>query len=366
LINFNPASDDLNEFAYLEFVDTMAYDRSKTITDYYNFFSFVSKNELLISSTNPKLGKVVENLKYEFFHFKKFPKKEKQDEEALDVKNKKLEISRRRLFAALNIMAYIFVFDYNDAKSLEEMSSLCRSIRDNEVTKTEQAGRRGSKVKRSTEFDTIKIFIGNKYPLILEDTMEELGENNKLVYPIYERDEKARAILQMLKQHFEGDESIAKQHIFFVNTKYNIGVDYAFRETFEKVLQKEALWKVLDFASDEENSEEEEVEENTNNYLKKIFCCTERDKSNIKSKTKNKKKNKDKSQSEDKSKSNANMPTDEDFHGDPFKFVEEDEEGYDENEKVIPINQLQQGQEQQIQENKKLEKNEKKGNCRVF
>lgn len=374
MINFNPSSDDLNEFIYLEFLDTMAYDRSKTITDYYNFFSLVSKNELLISSANPKLCKVVENFKYEFFHLKKV--KEIKDQEAQpqaqDIKNKKLEISRRRLFAALNIMAYIFVFDYNEAKSLEDMSSLCRSIRDNEVTKSEQGARRGSKKKRSTEFDTIKIFIGNKYPHMLEDTMEEIGEKNKLVFPIYERDEKARAILNMLKQHFEGDESVAKKHIFFVNTKFNIGVDYAFKETFEKILQKEVLWKVLDYASEDEQKSEDEEEEIRDNYLNKIFCCTERNKSdnkNYKNKKnpKNKNLNIDKSLFQEKSKNNANIPTHEDFHGDPFKFVEEDEEGYDENEKVIPVNQMQQVLDQQIKkENIKIDKIEKKVNCNVY
>lgn len=374
MINFNPSSDDLNEFIYLEFLDTMAYDRSKTITDYYNFFSLVSKNELLISSANPKLCKLVENFKYEFFHLKKV--KEIKDQEvqpqAQDIKNKKLEISRRRLFAALNIMAYIFVFDYNEAKSLEDMSSLCRSIRDNEVTKSEQGARRGSKKKRSTEFDTIKIFIGNKYPHMLEDTMEEIGEKNKLVFPIYERDEKARAILNMLKQHFEGDESVAKKHIFFVNTKFNIGVDYAFKETFEKILQKEVLWKVLDYASEDEQKSDDEEEEIRDNYLNKIFCCTERNKSdnkNYKNKKnpKNKNNNIDKSLFHEKNKNNSNIPTDEDFHGDPFKFVEEDEEGYDENEKVIPVNQMQQVLDQQIKkENIKIDKIENKVNCNVY
>lgn len=334
----------------------------------------MSKNELLISSANPKLCKVVENFKYEFFHLKKV--KEIKDQEAQpqaqDINNKKLEISRRRLFAALNIMAYIFVFDYNEAKSLEDMSSLCRSIRDNEVTKSDQGARRGSKKKRSTEFDTIKIFIGNKYPHILEDTMEEIGEKNKLMFPIYERDEKARAILNMLKQHFEGDESVAKKHIFFVNTKFNIGVDYAFKETFEKILQKEVLWKVLDYASEDEQKSEDEEEEIRDNYLNKIFCCTERNKSdnkNYKNKKnpKNKNLNIDKSLFHEKSKNNANIPTHEDFHGDPFKFVEEDEEGYDENEKVIPVNQMQQVLDQQIKkENIKIDKIEKKVNCNVY
>jgi hypothetical protein len=360
-MNFNPSSDDLNEFTYLEFIDTMAFDRSKTISDYANFFSFVSKNELMISAFNQKLGKMAENIKYEFFHQKKLKKKENSVDEG-----KKMEISRKRLFSPLNIMAYIFVFDYNDPKSLEEVSRLCKTIRDNEISKTENQGSKNK--KRSTEFDTVKIFIGNKYPLILEDEMEERGNTNKISYPIYDRDDRARAILLLLSQHFDGRDAEAKQNIFFVNTKHNIGVNNAFTKTFEKVLQKEILWQVLDFASDEDISDEENEEEINKGIINKIFCCGGRDKAEDPKKFRKEKDDTKKGKIEKSiRKAEENIvkdihvaPTEEDIQVmDRFKFVDDDEDGYDGNQNVNP-------QTESKKEDIKKRDEEKKGKCFIY
>ena len=43
MINFNPLTSDLNENVYVEFIDTMGYDRGKTVNDYSGFFNQILK-----------------------------------------------------------------------------------------------------------------------------------------------------------------------------------------------------------------------------------------------------------------------------------------------------------------------------------
>ena len=80
----------------------MAYDRQDTIYNYYDFF----KNILPVEKD---LSKVPKNIKKLIKHdYLSKDKKEKEDNSA-----------KKGLFCTDDIMAYLFVFDYNDDKSLE-------------------------------------------------------------------------------------------------------------------------------------------------------------------------------------------------------------------------------------------------------
>ena len=212
MVNFQPEPDEVNEFVYVEMLDTMALSRSD-VKEYTEFFATGIKNETLISRTNLKLGKVSENIKYEYF-FDKKPKlqkdKGKHNNDAKEEEKPIQTLSRKRLFCTAPIMAYIFVFDYNDRKSLESVDYLALEIKALEGNKNVPI-----------DYKTVIVFFGNKYPYLIEGDL--------IGYDIYKHDENAQYILSTLKKHFSSNEEETKKHLIFTDAKSNINVDKAFR-----------------------------------------------------------------------------------------------------------------------------------------
>ena len=52
LYNFNPNTGDFDDYCYAEFIDTMAYDRSKNLKDFSDFFQVHLTKERDISKSN--------------------------------------------------------------------------------------------------------------------------------------------------------------------------------------------------------------------------------------------------------------------------------------------------------------------------
>ncbi len=144
----------MDEFAYVEFIDTVAYDKFKHIKDWSELFEKVLLDEKDITRTNYKINETIrKNIKYEYF---------KNDNDI-----NPSELPRYGLFSHDRVMCLVFVFDYNDENSFRDVLSLATIIRDNEAQNGD-----GFNI-----ISTVKVFMANKYPSYLMDKPKENTED---------------------------------------------------------------------------------------------------------------------------------------------------------------------------------------------
>ncbi len=144
-------------------------------------------------------------------------------------------------------MAYIFVFDYNEKKSFKDILFLAKEIKFQEKLRlTNQAQMKTLQKSQKTKspLETIKIFVANKCPFLVEDDAPIQTKKKEIIFPIYKFDETAEFYLNEIINIFDNDKEVAMENLFFVNSKFNIGVDKVFRYMAKEVMQKEDLWKI--------------------------------------------------------------------------------------------------------------------------
>lgn len=272
----------------------MAYDRSKNLKDFCEFFTVHLVNERDISKSNPNSkipDSILKNIKHEYI-------------------SSKDGNSIKGLFSNDKIMAYIFVFDYSDDRSLDEMLELYYAISTDESLKVQ-----------SENLKTIKCFVCNKYPIMIEDVPDDIAYS-EVIKGYADKDKRTGEIISRIQRKLI-DRQLDKNkidYLYFTSTKNNLGVNNCFNSIFNKIKHKDDIYtKIL---CEEENNNEEEEEEDEQNKSEEIqtgfFCCK-----------------KTKKVMEDKSlnKSQFNQS----YHQDKLNFRDDDEEpGYDINVRIRP------------------------------
>ena len=292
----------------------MAYDRSKNLKDVSEFFAIHLTKEKDISKTNTATkipDSILKSIKHEYFFGKE-------------------NAHAKGLFSNDKIMAYLFVFDYNDDESLNEMLELYYSITSDESMKINQ-----------DSMITVKCFICNKYPLIIQEAPTDVPFAD-VVKSYMDRDRKTTEIVYKIQKRliYKDPKKIpdAKEITFFTNTKYNLGIHNCFGSVFNKIKQKEDLWKKITYENKEEHVEKEENDNKEEDAATTgILCCK-------KTKTKT-----DNNGLEENSFQNQSIENKLNFKD------EEDEAGYDNNIRVKPK-----------QENKPTESEEKASGCLIY
>jgi hypothetical protein len=277
----------------------MAFDRSKNLKDFSEFFTvhLVSERDISRTNVNSKIpDSIINCIKHEYVSG---------------------NTSTKGLFSNDKIMAYIFVYDYSDDRSLDEMLDLCYSINtDESIKNTEES------------FKTIKVFICNKYPLVIDEYANH-SLNKDIVSQLINRDQKTREMVnkitrRIMKEFYKGvitKPEDAYNLLFFTSTKQNIGVKRTFRAIFNLIKQKDELWKKITFEEKKEEKKDEDEEENNDDGGFGLFCCKS-------------KKVIDKQNLENKSQNNESV------NNEKLKFKDdEDEPGYDENLVIKPPNE---------------------------
>jgi len=104
--NFNPDMGELDEYAYVELLDTIGVDRGKKIDYIKEFYNNTIINERDINQTSTKINERLKKLiKYDY-----------------SATDKEDMLSDRGLFSHDKVMAFICVFDYNDPSSFLAVS----------------------------------------------------------------------------------------------------------------------------------------------------------------------------------------------------------------------------------------------------
>jgi hypothetical protein len=157
-----------------------------------DFFMKQIKMEKDISRNNPKISRAVtDSLKYEYF----------LDE---GERPELLQHANLGLFSHDRIMCYIFVFDYNNERSFEDVLEIANYIKRAEKTKMEND---------PNTIETIKCFMANKYPYFLSeinktgiddydpDIIRNLErQKEKMLQGFYASDEEARKIKERIER----------------------------------------------------------------------------------------------------------------------------------------------------------------------
>lgn len=242
LINFNPNPEDLNDFCYIELIDTIGYDTGVKLQEYYEFFNV----SLPVTRDISKMKSVADKIKYQY----------KSNGEICNPGD--------------CIMAYMFVFDYNDKKSLKDLLVLAKDIKFQEkIRLTNQTQSIEKNHESKSPLETIKIFVANKCPFLVEDDTPIQNEDKEIIYPIYKFDETAEYYLNEVLPIFDNHKEEAMENLFFVNARYNIGIEKAFGYMAKEVMQKEDLWKIPKY---EENKNDKKNSNNLIDDVNQVSC----------------------------------------------------------------------------------------------
>lgn len=292
----------------------MAYDRSKNLKDFSEFFQVHLAKERDISKSNiaTKISEnVLKTIRHEYLSGK----------DAAPTKG---------LFSTDKIMAYIFVFDYNDDDSLNDMLESYYQISSDE----------GIKIA-DENLKTVKCFICNKYPVMIDEVPLDIPYQ-EVVSTYMERDRRTADIVNKIQKRLivkdAKKSNEAKEITFFTNCKYNLGVKNCFSSIFNKIKHKEDLWRKITFEpKDSKKEDEDKIEEDDQSGG---FLCCKKSKAAI-----------DNKNLEEKSIRNQSVQ-------EKMNFRDDDEEGYDENVRVKPKNEHTNTQQ--------LEEEKKEGGCTIF
>ena len=239
--NFNPHPEEIDEYIYVETIDTMGIDIARNLNGYYDFFNQYLLNENQVSTINPKFPKEIK-IKNEFIS-------EKQD--------------YKGLFGINRIMCYCYVFDLNE-KSFNEVVSVASMIHNAESNRVFEEKNK-----------SVKVFVCNKFDEGIE------GEK-------YFNDSKFDEILNKLKKFYLTEEEL-KENFFVTSAKFNLNIENLFVSILRKINQRDFLWKNVDYESTKENitdqtikeearlssdeDEEEDKKPQKIGFFEKLFCC---------------------------------------------------------------------------------------------
>lgn len=174
--------------------------------------------------------------------------------------------STKGLFGLEKIMAYVFIFDYNDKDSFDEVLFYAHEISQIELNK-------------GVEIKTLKFFIGNKfdYPIYYENDALNVFEN---VVEVMNKDSYYTKYLNRIQGILDKTED-AEQYFFLTSAKFNFNISFVFSHIFKKINQLDSLW--MKVAYDEEKrkvSETDEllkISEQKKGFLQRLFnCCSSR------------------------------------------------------------------------------------------
>jgi hypothetical protein len=186
-------------------MDTLAYDYAKELHGYEELFKIHFASEALLSrARNPKISQTV-SIKHEYI------------EPGTDPKG---------LFSIDKTMAIIFVFDYKNYNSLENIIELYQLIKQREDT-----------IISDEKKKSVKLFICNKYENMVEDIPLNYSPNEVHSQFIY--DEDTRRIHERLKMLFGNSEEVMRKSLFFTSAKYDLGLNYFFVNLINEIFQKE-------------------------------------------------------------------------------------------------------------------------------
>ena len=246
----------------------MGYDYSKTLKDFNEFSKRILIEEKDISSTADynikKPNAVLQNIHYEYL-----PEKEKESNMVINL----------GLFSKSDIMAYVFVFDYNDNKSLNDMLELYTRIINDEESKGINENLR-----------TIKAFICNKYNN--QVNFNGANEYTLAIQKIIDKDERAKEIVSKISKivtnrkdpnHLAKIEKdpfyFGKRCTFFNNSRVNYSVRKVLGIILGQIQQKDGLWKGKAFSKEE--LRDEGIKDDNNGLFGKfglMAMCGGRDK----------------------------------------------------------------------------------------
>ena len=155
------------------------------------------------------------------------------------------------LFSKSDIMAYVFVFDYNDNKSLTDMLELYTRI----ITDEDSKG-------INENLRTIKAFICNKYNN--QVNFNGANEYTLAIQKIIDKDERAKEIVSKISKivtnrkdpnHLAKIEKdpfyFGKRCTFFNNSRVNYSVGKVLGIIIGQIQQKDGLWKGKAFSKED-------------------------------------------------------------------------------------------------------------------
>ena len=218
----------------------MAYDRSKNLKDYGEFFTvhIIKERDISRFNTTTKIpDTITKNIKHEY-----------------GTKG----AGSKGLFSHDKIMAYLLVFDYDDPNSLQDVLELYYNIASDENIKVS-----------NEKFKTVKIFICNKYTGAIEDVEEDLP-NHELVKLYMHNDDRTKDIINRIQSRVEPYEAV--RMTYFTSCRHNIGVKNLFNCVFNEIKHREALWQKITYEENKvENSDDEDKKQEDNSTG--FFCC---------------------------------------------------------------------------------------------
>lgn len=142
----------------------------KNLSGFNDFFTLIA-TEKDVSRHNPKFHPIVKScIKNEYI--------------------KDLKDTSKGLFSNDKIMAYLFVFDYDDDNSFNEIVFLARLIMNAEKMDMNLEG-----------FKSVKCFVCNKYPYLIND-LNQQNFNEEVLNQMCEDDIKIFEFVQKLKDIF--------------------------------------------------------------------------------------------------------------------------------------------------------------------
>ena len=248
--NFNAKFDQLDEYVYVEIIDTMSIKRAMNLHLFNNLYSTTIKVDREITKSNNKIPlSIKKKFKFEYY----------DDDKYQDM------LSVSGLFGLEKIMAYVFVFDYNNEESFDEVFNYAKDL-----IYTENS--------QNNDKKTLKFFVGNKfdYPIYSEaDNLTKLDNANK----VYSDDSKYKMYLEKIMKIYDNKEEIAKEYFLLTSAKYNFNVKIMFNNIFNKINQAEYLWMKRGYDSEKSIKSDNEPDGRDRNknesggIFSKLFSC---------------------------------------------------------------------------------------------
>lgn len=265
----------------------------------YFFDDFLKKDNIICSKHKHYYNHVKLPIKYEY-------------------NNSIQEVNQRGLFSISKIMAYVFVFDYNNIQSFDNILNYAADIKQNLYPNCNYLNLNNTdynnNLTNKNDNKCLFFFIANKFDhSFIANNIDKINnkENNQ-INTIFSNDfskklnniifvsnnkkakkntlnnnkNNANDVSEKLINNYDNDESNKKNDfLYYVSAKYNYNVNNAFNSIFNYIYQYEDLWDKIQI-EDTNNTSLDKVINNfkdedknfgyikkENNFISRLFSC---------------------------------------------------------------------------------------------
>jgi hypothetical protein len=114
------------------------------------------------------------------------------------------------------IIAFLYIFDYNDIQTLHDILELSKLIEQNEMFKL-------------SNYKPMKYFVCNKYDRMMKEANLDIDYEDYI--DALCNDTSTMSLFKIINNYL-GDRSLVTDHLFFTSAKYKLGISFLFDKLF--------------------------------------------------------------------------------------------------------------------------------------